>query len=95
MFWAFHDLAFANQKELSAESLRTHAQQAGLDLSQFDARVAEPRSLDVVRADGELGKALHLHGTPRIFIGDSLYTGGRSPEAFTRAIEAALTGGGP
>lgn len=89
-FWAFHDLVYANQKELSTENLRVHAERAGLELASFDACVADPRSLDAVRGDGELGKALNLHGTPRIFIGGALYTGGRSPEAISRAIETAL-----
>lgn len=93
-FWAFHDLAFANQRDLSIETLRILAERAGVELSEFDACAADPRSLEAVRADGELGKALGLHGTPRIFIGDALYRGGRSPEAFARAIDAALAGAG-
>jgi protein-disulfide isomerase/uncharacterized membrane protein len=89
-FWAFHDLVYANQSELSLENLRVHAEHAGVDLARFVACVEDPRSLDAVRSNGELGKALNLHGTPRIFIGGALYSGGRAPEAIARALEAAL-----
>lgn len=89
-FWAFHDLAFANQRELSEQSLRAHAEHLGLDLPRFDACLAAPRSLEAVRRDGELGKALELRGTPRVFINGTLYRGGRMAEAIRNALDRAL-----
>jgi protein-disulfide isomerase len=94
-FWAFHDLVYANQRELSAQTLRTHAEHLGLDLAKLDACIEDSRSLDAVRRDGQLGKALELHGTPRILINGTLYRGGRTAAAIGQTLGRALAGQAP
>lgn len=89
-FWAFHDLAYKNQHELGPEALRGYAERAGVDLGAFDRCLASPDPVRVVRADGALGGALDVHGTPRIFINGDLYRSGTSAEVMARAIEVAL-----
>ncbi len=90
VFWAFHDLAYKNQHQLGPTSLRTYAERAGAELAAYDACVASPEALEVVRHDAEVGKSLDLHGTPRIFIDGKLYRSGSSAEVMARAIEEAL-----
>jgi len=89
-FWAFHDLAFKNQHALKTENLRSYAEKAGADLGKFDACMASGAQREQVLADGEAGKSLDIHGTPRIYIDGKLYRSGSSAEQMARAIELAL-----
>ena len=91
-FWAFHDLAYKNQHELAPEALAAYAARAGVDEAAFQACVRDPGAVARVRADAEQGKALDIHGTPRIFIGGKLYRSGTSAEVMARAVELALGG---
>lgn len=89
-FWAFHDLAFANQQHLDPASLRSYVERTGAAVAGFDACLALERSLEAVQRDGTLGRALDIRGTPRIFIDGELHRSGTSAEAMARAIERAL-----
>lgn len=89
-FWAFHGITFKNQHQLGDDSLRLYATKAELDLSDYDRCLASEDSLQAVVADGEDGKALHIHGTPRMYINGKLYRGGRSAEQIARVIELEL-----
>jgi len=89
-FWAFHDLAFKNQHALKTENLRTYAEKAGAELGAFDACMASGTNRAQILADGEVGKGLDIHGTPRIYIDGTLYRSGSSAEQMARAIEVAL-----
>lgn len=90
VFWAFHDLAYKNQHQLGDTYLETYAVQAGADKAAYQACMASDEPLEVVRRDGEAGKAVDVHGTPRIFINGKLYRSGSSAEVMARAIEVAL-----
>ncbi len=89
-FWAFHDIAFKNQHQLEADQLRNYAGKAGVDLAAWDACMASGETTARVVADGEMGKAIDVHGTPRIFIGERLYRSGHSTKQMARALELAL-----
>ncbi|MCA9773400.1 MAG: thioredoxin domain-containing protein, partial [Myxococcales bacterium] len=89
-FWAFHDLAFKNQHQLSPGDLRVYAQKAGVDLRAYDRCKARGKAADVVRADGAEGAALDIHGTPRVWINGRLYRAGTSAEQLARIVESAL-----
>lgn len=91
-FWSFHDLAYKNQHDLGGEALLAYAVKAGVEPEAFRKCLADPATLAHVRADGEQGKALDVHGTPRIFVNGKLYRSGSSAEVMARAIEAALGG---
>lgn len=90
LYWAFHSLTFKNAHQLDDEDLRLYAEKVGADMGRYDACMASPASLKKVRDDGEDGKALDLHGTPRIFINGKRYQGGQSAEQFARGLELAL-----
>jgi protein-disulfide isomerase/uncharacterized membrane protein len=89
-FWAFHDLAYKNQHQLGEVPLRAYALEAGVDGARYDACLASPDPLAVVRHDAEVGRGLDIHGTPRIFINGKLYRSGTSAEVMARALELAL-----
>lgn len=90
LFWAFHDLAYKNQHQLGDDYLRSYALQAGAEAGAFDACMKSAAPMAVIRHDGEVGKDLDIHGTPRIFINGALYRSGSSAEVMARAIELAL-----
>ncbi|HMV66990.1 MAG TPA: thioredoxin domain-containing protein, partial [Myxococcota bacterium] len=89
-FWTLHDLMFKNNHQLRPEHLRAYAESAGLDMGKFDACLRAGAAMDRVKANGEQGKALEIHGTPRIWINGQLYRSGQSAEQMAAAIEAAL-----
>jgi len=89
-FWAYHDLAYKNQHRLDAAALRSYAEALGLDLAAYDRCAQDPATRQRVTADAELGAALDVHGTPRVFINGSLYRSGTSAVVMARAIELAL-----
>jgi len=89
-FWAFQDLAFKNQHQLGESYLRTYAEKVGANLEDYDLCMASQEAAQQVIRDGEVGKNLDIHGTPRIFIDGKLYRSGSSAEVMARAIETAL-----
>lgn len=67
-FWAYHDLLYDNQSDLSATNLKALAQQAGLDQNKFNDCVNSQKYLSKVQNDLNDGISLGLSGTPTFFI---------------------------
>lgn len=59
---------WAGNQASQAPLFRTFAEQLGLDLSRFDAAVADPRTEERILADVADGKALGVTGTPTFFL---------------------------
>jgi protein-disulfide isomerase/uncharacterized membrane protein len=89
-FWAMHDLMFKNNHQLRPDNLIAYAEKAGLDKQGFLQCMQEKKGVAKVQADGEVGKTLAIHGTPRIWINGQLYRSGSSAEQMAAAIEIAL-----
>lgn len=89
-FWAFHDLAFKNQHQLKLEHLESYVQKIGMNMAEFKACVRRPDIHARVKANGEEGSALDIHGTPRIFINGKLYKGGMSAQQYARLVQQQL-----
>lgn len=92
-FWAMHDAIFANQKQLSAESLRSSAQSSGLDMTKLDECLASDRPKQAIEADMAKAKEIGVGGTPTFYINGRHYEGGISPDELGAAIEAELAQG--
>jgi protein-disulfide isomerase/uncharacterized membrane protein len=90
LFWPFHDLMFKNQHQLKADDLVAYANKVGGDETAFRACMVEHDGLEQVKADGDMGKALEQHGTPRIWVNGKLYRAGQSAEQMARTLELAL-----
>lgn len=86
--WAFIDLAYEEQAELSSEALRTWATDLKLDLPLFERCVSSHIKRKAIVASYEEGRAKGVQGTPTFFV-----NGQQTPstiEALTSAIDAAL-----
>jgi protein-disulfide isomerase/tRNA A-37 threonylcarbamoyl transferase component Bud32 len=89
-FWAFHDAAFANQKDLNADNYEGWAARAGVDRDAFRAELARPEVAAKIDADVAEAKAVGASGTPYSFVNGVLLSGALPPEKFTAAIDDQL-----
>jgi protein-disulfide isomerase len=67
-FWKVHDLMFADQRHLDADSLRAMMKTLGLNLSQYDVCLSGDVK-SIIQRDKASGKDLTIAGTPSFFIG--------------------------
>jgi len=89
-FWPLHDLLFENYKKLNPEKIRELAEQAGLDMKQFDLDKSDPVLQQKINEDLQEGQKVGVRGTPTVFInGRRLQK--RNLEGFKRIIEEELT----
>lgn len=89
-FWAMHDILFKNNDNLKPDQLRAYAEKVGADKGKWEECMKSQAGLAKVKASAEQGKALSIHGTPRIWINGELYRAGQSAEQMAAAIERAL-----
>jgi protein-disulfide isomerase/rhodanese-related sulfurtransferase len=90
-FWEFHDLAFAQGRQMNSDKIREWAVEAGLSDSQIDACLADKdEALRKIRKDISEGERFGIEGTPTIFLnGRKLLSYDYS--AFTRELERILS----
>jgi len=89
-FWKFHDLAFKNQKELSAESYEKWAQQAGVDVNKFKAELASKKHAKKVEDDQAIANKVGANGTPAFRINGAELSGAQPFEKFKELIDKEL-----
>ncbi|GMV43350.1 MAG: hypothetical protein AMXMBFR64_50660 [Myxococcales bacterium] len=89
-FWEFHDLAFANQRELSDANYLKWAQELGLDVEKFKKDMADPAVQTEVERQQKVAVALGARGTPGFFINGELFSGAQPFEKFKEVIEKQL-----
>ena len=89
-FWRFHDLVFANQRELSPENYARWAVMAGVDGSKFEADYAAKRQAVKVQEDVALAARLGIRGTPVFRINGVALMGAQPFESFKAIIDAQL-----
>lgn len=92
-FWEFHDKAYANQRALDDETLRSHASTSGMDTTKLDECLASERPARAVTADMELAQQVGVEGTPSFYINGRAFRGNPTPEGIGAAIEKALQSG--
>lgn len=78
-------------QESRAALFRDYAAELGLDMTAFDAAVADPATQDRVRSDFEEGRALGVSSTPTFFVDGKALTIERWGD-LEAAIQAALRG---
>jgi protein-disulfide isomerase len=90
-FWPMHEVLFARQDRLDDASLRSYAEELGLDA---DRVVGEPaqRFGDKVEADFAAGLAAGVAGTPTVFVDGRQFSGRVEFGALRRAVAAASSG---
>jgi protein-disulfide isomerase len=88
-FWPFHDLLYANFKNLSDEKIHEIANQLKLDMIRFEKDRKDPAIVGKVRADIRDGNSAGIRGVPTVFINGRRLRN-RSLEGFSEMIEKEL-----
>jgi protein-disulfide isomerase len=89
-FWAYHDLLFEHQRELTRASLEKYAQQAGLDMAKFRQALDQHTFAEAVKTDQKLGMEGKVSGTPSMFLGTERIANATDFDAIAQAIDAKL-----
>lgn len=96
-FWGMHDVIFREQQTWARASdagalFRAYAEDLDLDPQAFASCVASRETRAKVEADAAEGARRGVSGTPTFFINGQRLVGAQPLEAFTEAIEQALSG---
>ncbi|HEY8452562.1 MAG TPA: Na+/H+ antiporter NhaA [Natronosporangium sp.] len=89
-FWEFHDLLFANQHALTESDLLRYAEQLGLDVEVFEAKLRKRKYAPRVAHDVESADLSGVVGTPTLFINGKRYYGAFDLQALTTKIRNTL-----
>ncbi|MCH2171668.1 thioredoxin domain-containing protein [Myxococcota bacterium] len=89
-FWAYHDLVFENNRQLTDADLLQFAVDLELDMDAFNACLVAPETREAVTRDQEAARNAGISGTPAFVIDGRLISGARPEEEFVRIIDAAL-----
>ena len=83
--------AWGEQRESKAHVFRGLAQDLGLDMAAYDQTVADPATLERIRADRNDGLTLGVQGTPTFFVNGTRLQP-RSIDDLRAALDGALAG---
>ncbi len=89
-FWAFHDLAYANQEDISDANIKDWGKKVGLTQEQIDSCWSNKDLLDKVKDDIALGNKLNIDSTPTVYINGRKVLGGRGLTELKSQIEQLL-----
>jgi len=89
-FFAFLDLAFAHQTELSDGSLQSWVAAIGLDPNLVLARAGLPQTTQKIEGDMALAVKLGANGTPAFRINGVTLSGAQPQSSFEEVIDAEL-----
>ena len=89
-FWEMHDRIFANQRDLSIETLEGYAASMGLDMDQFRKDMKSEATAKRINDDLKQASSLGVTGTPSFFINGKFLSGAQPFPSFKRAIDKAL-----
>jgi protein-disulfide isomerase len=90
-FWQMHDLLFENQKDLSDDSIRKLAQQAGLNMTRFEKDWKSTKYDALLVQDMDFAKNHGASGTPAFFINGVLVSGAQPIDNFRVVINKLLS----
>jgi protein-disulfide isomerase len=90
-FWKFHDLAFANQKELTPDNLQKWAVASGVDGAKFKEAFDSKKFAAKVDKDLAFGRTIGARGTPAFRINGKTLSGAQPFEKFKEIIDEQLT----
>lgn len=89
-FFAFHDLAFANQHNLTSENLESFAQTAGVALPALRAELQSGKAGAKVDDDLRVAREAGITGTPAFRINGVTVSGAQPLEKFVAVIDEQL-----
>lgn len=93
-FWEYNTLLYENQSSsnsggFSDENLIRFAEEAGLDVRQFEDDFTGGRFQDAITADLEEGTSNGISGTPTFIINGQTIAGFQEADVFAEVIEEA------
>jgi protein-disulfide isomerase len=88
-FWEFHDLLFKNYNKLNDQKIREIALELGLDQTEFEKKMKDPKITAMIRQDVREGAQAGVRGTPTIFI-NGRRLNDRSLKGFQAVIDKEL-----
>ena len=89
-FWEYHDRLFAMQDALDVESLKTYADELGLDTGAFNACLDDGRHAESVDREMAAGRSYGATSTPTLFINGRPVLGALPLDAFDRIVREEL-----
>ncbi len=93
MFWPYHDKVYANQNDLSEDSLIRYATELNMNTGEFKRCLASDRNVSEVQADLEAGVAAGVRGTPTFFLNGTRIPGAIPEATLVKIIEQYLKSG--
>ena len=78
-FWEYHDLAFAEQQNVNAKTIRDWASRLGLTNEQIEGCLSSKGMQEKIKDDISLGLQLGVNGTPTVFINGKKLLDNRLP----------------
>jgi Na+/H+ antiporter NhaA len=88
-FWAMHDKLLAAQDELTAQDLKRHAEDLGLDVDRFWDEVRRREHAERVAEDVASADTSGVAGTPSFFINGRRHHGAYDVATLSAAVRAA------
>lgn len=89
-FWQMHDLLFENQQDLSEETIKKLAKQAGLNMTKFEADWKSNKFDEQIKQDIQFSTTNGATGTPAFFINGVLLSGAQPITAFQTVIDKLM-----
>ena len=90
-YWQFHDKLFGDDA-LGSKVYSQYAQELGLDMTAFDACIAEQKYKDTIQADLDFAVKLGVRSTPTFFINGLAIVGAQPLDIFKQVIDKELAG---
>jgi len=90
-FWAFHDILFQNQRELTRENLEKWAGELRLNMAQFRAALDNNEHQATIDRHQRVARSVGASGTPSFFINGRNLRGAQPFAAFKAVIDEELT----
>ena len=89
-YFEYHNTLFENQQTLSVDNLNKWAEELGVDTTEFETCINDPKVAQEVDEDLIEGTQLGVEGTPSFFINGNLIVGAQPYSVIKAAIEAEL-----
>ncbi len=89
-FWEFHDVVFANQRELTVDALKRKAAGLNLNPQTFNQCLDSGKHAEAVTKELDEGYEAGVQGTPTIFINGRMLFGNRDVADIRKVIDDEL-----
>ena len=89
-FWAYKDVLFEKQQEISEKNLLSWAENLKMDMSKFKKCYSEKKYDDLITRDVESAKTYGVNSTPTFYVNGVAIVGAQPTEEFEAVIDEEL-----